>query len=91
MENMILLLVALILGLLIGAAAGWFFGSRPVADLKSRFEERDGEAKKHADDLARMTPELATMSERAARADALAADLDKAREENSTFKDKAIH
>ncbi len=86
MDPTILGIIALILGLLAGAAAGWFFGSRPVADWKARFEERDGEAKKSAEDLARMTPELATMSERAARADALAADLDKAREENSTFK-----
>ncbi|MEP5937255.1 MAG: DNA recombination protein RmuC [Erythrobacter sp.] len=79
-------IIALVLGLAIGAAAGWFFGSRPIADWKARFAERDGEAKKSADDLARMTPELATMSERAARADALAVDLDRAREENSTFK-----
>ncbi len=86
MDPTFLGIIALILGLLAGAAAGWFFGSRPVADWKARFEERDVEAKKSADDLARMTPELATMSERAARADALAADLDKAREQNSTFK-----
>ncbi len=86
MDPTILGIIALIFGLLAGAAAGWFFGSRPVADWRARFEERDGEAKKSAEDLARMTPELATMSERAARADALAADLDKAREENSTFK-----
>jgi len=86
MDSTLLVIFVLVLGLLIGAGVGWFVGSRPVADWKARFEERDGDAKRHADDVARMTPELATMSERAARADGLAADLDKAREENSTFK-----
>ncbi|WP_407701508.1 DNA recombination protein RmuC [Tsuneonella amylolytica] len=72
--------------LLFGAAAGWFFGSRPVADWKARHSEADTEAKGHAEKLSRMVPELATMSERAARADALAAALDAAREELTGFK-----
>ena len=82
--------IALIfVALALGALAGWFFGSRPVADWKARHAERDAEARGHADKLARMAPELATMSERAARADALAASLDVAREELSGLKAQA--
>lgn len=79
-------MIALVIGLALGAGAGWFFGSRPVADWKARHAERDGEAKELSEKLSRMTPELATMSERAARADGLAEQLDRAREENARFK-----
>jgi DNA recombination protein RmuC len=73
--------IALVLvALLVGLGLGWFVGGRPVADWRARHAERDTEAKDHAEKLARMVPELATMSERAARADALAASLDMARE-----------
>ncbi|MFA6218411.1 MAG: DNA recombination protein RmuC [Erythrobacter sp.] len=72
--------------LAIGIALGWFVGSRPVAEWKARHAEAEGEAKAAQDRLARMVPELATMSERAARADALAAQLDTAREENAAFR-----
>ena len=76
----------ILVALLAGTAAGWFFGSRPVADWRSRHGEREGECKALNEKLSRMVPELATMSERAARADALAEALDAAREENATFK-----
>ncbi len=79
-------IIAAFVALLAGAALGWFVGSRPVAEWRARHAERDGEAKDYAEKLGRMTPELATMSERAARADALAEQLDRAREENSTFR-----
>ncbi|MFN6936275.1 MAG: DNA recombination protein RmuC [Tsuneonella sp.] len=79
----------IVVALVVGLAAGWFFGSRPVSEWKARFAERDAEAKAHADNLARMVPELATMSERAARADTLAASLDAAREELSGLKAQA--
>ncbi len=75
-------IIALIVGivaLIIGAAAGWLAGSRPVADWKTRHAERDAEAKDLSEKLSRMAPELATMSDRAARADGLAAQLDSAR------------
>ncbi|MEO1968336.1 MAG: DNA recombination protein RmuC [Sphingomonadaceae bacterium] len=86
MDPTLLTLIALVLGLAFGALAGWFVGSRPVAAWKARFEERDGEAKEAGEKLARMVPELATMSERAARADGLAQQLDAAREENARFR-----
>ncbi|MXO74529.1 DNA recombination protein RmuC [Altererythrobacter aerius] len=74
-------LILVLAALVIGAVAGWFVGSRPVADWRTRHGERDGEARDLAEKLSRMVPELATMSERAARADALAESLDHAREE----------
>ncbi len=84
LEIILLIVVALVAG-----AVGWFVGSRPVADWKARHGERDAEAKEIADKLARMVPELATMSERAVRADALAVSLDAAREELTGLKAQA--
>ena len=78
------LAVILIVGSLIaGAALGWFFGSRAAADWQARHGEREGECKALTEKLGRMVPELATMSERAARADVLAVSLDAVREEMS--------
>jgi len=78
--------IVALLALLVGAGLGWFFGSRPAADWKVRYGERDAEAKELAGKLSRMAPELAAMSERAARADDLAARLDAAREELASLK-----
>ncbi|SFP33174.1 DNA recombination protein RmuC [Qipengyuania nanhaisediminis] len=86
---MIFILIALFAGLLVGGLAGWFFGSRPVADWKARHAERDGEAKDLSEKLSRMAPELATMSDRAARADELARKLDEEREAHGALKARA--
>lgn len=82
----LLAVVLLLVGLVAGAAVGWFLGGRPVADWRARHAEKDSEARDLAEKLARMVPELATMSERAARADGLAAALDAAREDLSGYK-----
>lgn len=83
---MFFILLALFGGLLIGGFAGYFFGSRPVADWQARHAESEAAAKSRAEQIARMTPELATMAERAARADALTEQLDRVREENAAFR-----
>ena len=80
-------IIALALGLVAGLAIGWFAGSRPVAEWRARHAERDGEARDFGDRLARIVPELATMSERAARADALAAELDSARGDREALRE----
>jgi DNA recombination protein RmuC len=82
-------IVLVLVALAAGAGLGWFFGSRPVADWRTRHGEREGECKALNEKLSRMAPELATMSERAARADALAASLDAVREELSGLKAQA--
>lgn len=84
METASILLV--VVTLLVGLGLGWFFGTRPMSEWKARHAEAESQAKEQAEKLARMVPELATMSERAARADALAEALDKAREENAAFR-----
>ncbi|MFC4256421.1 DNA recombination protein RmuC [Altererythrobacter xixiisoli] len=70
-------------------AIGWFLGGRPLAELRNRLAAAEGEAKTHAERVVRMAPELATMSERAERADRLAAALDQSREELTTLKAQA--
>lgn len=89
MDSSFLTILILIAGLILGGGLGWFVGSRPVAELRQRFAERDGEARDAAEKVSRMAPELATMSDRAARADGLAALLDSTREELTGLKAQA--
>ena len=87
MDAVAVLLV--VVALVAGIALGWFIGGRPVAEWRSRHGEKEAEARDLAEKLSRMAPELATMAERAERADRLAAALDLAREENVTLKAQA--
>src|SRR6478736_3618127 len=52
------ILVALIAAA-VGAAIGWFLGSRPVADWKVRHAERDSDAREHEVNFKRAVTELA--------------------------------
>jgi len=67
-------------GLLAGGFVGWFFGSRPVADWRARFEGRDVEARELDEKFRRAVTELAGAQERANRADGLAGELAQVRE-----------
>lgn len=92
------LAVIAILALVCGLAAGWFFGSRPLAEARARFDARDAEARALDEQFRRAITELAGASERAARADRLAEELATAREERegiraelATLKANAAH
>jgi len=84
-----LLVIALVLvAVLVGAAAGWFAGQRPVADWKARHDERDTAAKAHeaqfrqaAADLGRSQIENATLKANAENFDKQIAQLNQARED----------
>ena len=93
MDASILPLIALILGAALGVAAGWFFASRPLAELRERLgageaaaAAREGEFKRAVAELGAAQIEAAALGERAARADALAEQLDVARAENAQFR-----
>jgi DNA recombination protein RmuC len=93
MEPAILPLLTLILGAALGGAAGWFFASRPFADLRARLAEAEragaeqaGEFKRAFAELGEARIEVAALGERAARADGLSAQLDAARTENTQFR-----
>ncbi|KEO90943.1 DNA recombinase [Erythrobacter longus] len=86
MENPILLIIALILGLLLGGGAAYFLASRPVTDLRDRLAASEGETKALDEKFRRAATDLATMSERAARADDLSEKLEAARAENANFR-----
>ena len=69
----------------VGLALGWFFGSRPVAEWRQRFADRDGEAREVDEKFRRAITELAGASERASRADVLAAELAIANDRNAAL------
>ena len=69
--SVILILAALIVGGLLGG----FAGSRPVADWKSRFAERDGEARELDAKYLRAFADLEASREKAGRVDALEVEL----------------
>jgi DNA recombination protein RmuC len=86
MNESILVIVALLVGLVVGAGLAWFLASRPAAELKARLDEREGEFKQAVAELGEAQIELAATKERAARADALAEELGQLRNENTVFK-----
>lgn len=98
MNPQVFSIIALILGLGLGTGIGWFFGGRPVADLRERFAARDAEARELDEKFRRAITELAGATERANRADGLAVELagvrasgDAARSELATLKANALH
>ena len=68
-------LILLLIAVLVGAALGWFFGSRPVAEWRARHGARDAEARDLDDKFKAAIRDLAGASERASRADGLADEL----------------
>ena len=88
MDPTLLVIIALILGLAIGAGAGWFIGSRPVTDVKARLAEaesaaaqREEEFKRAIAELGDARIELATHKANAANFDKQMAQMREAREE----------
>ena len=86
MDSQIVIIVALLAGLVVGVAAGWFFASRPLADLQARFAARDAEAKDLDEKFRRAITELAGASERAVRVDALTLELAGVRDERDAIR-----
>jgi DNA recombination protein RmuC len=80
MDPTYLALTVLAAGLVLGVVLGWFFGSRPVADWRARFEARDAEAKEVDGKYLRTFAELEAAKERAGRADVLALEVVEVRE-----------
>lgn len=82
MSPAILDILLLLLGLLVGFGLGWFAAGRPVAEWRERHASRDAEARRLDEEFRKAITELATMSERARRADELAQELEQLREEH---------
>ncbi len=69
MDSQFALIIILLLGLGVGTLLGWFFGSRPLADLRERLSSSDVEAKEQDEKFRRAIAELATLSANAANFD----------------------
>lgn len=82
------LAVVAIVALVIGLASGWFFGSRPLAEMRVRTESREREAREAEEKFRKAIVDLAAESERAKRADELARALDAARAEHGSTLDR---
>ena len=98
MDAQIRVVLALLLGLVLGGALGWFVGSRPAAELRQRWLVRDGEARELDEKFKAAIRDLAGASEKASRADALTGELAREREaggmvraELATLKANAAH
>jgi DNA recombination protein RmuC len=83
MDTSILPLLALVAGLVLGGAGGWFLASRPLADLRARLTdaeraaaEDEAEFKRAVAELGEARIEVAGLKERAAQADGLLLRLD---------------
>ncbi|WP_066526276.1 DNA recombination protein RmuC [Erythrobacter sp. CCH5-A1] len=84
-----------IIALLAGAALGWFFASRPLADLRARLAATEaagaeGEAKfaRAIAELGEARIEVAGLKERAAQADGLLARLDSVQADRAALAEK---
>jgi DNA recombination protein RmuC len=75
MEQYFLAFLGALAGLVLGGLLGWFVGSRPVADWRARFANRDDEARTLDDKFRRAITELAAASVKAEQTDALSAQL----------------
>lgn len=88
MDPAILSIIALVLG----AFLGWFFASRPLADLRVRLTaaeaataEREGEFKRAIAELGEARIEVAALKERAGQADGLLTRLDAVQAERAAL------
>lgn len=81
MDPTLLAIIALVIGLALGAGAGWFFGSRPVAGWRARFDEREGEFKAAIAELGEAQIKLATLNANAANFERQMVQMREAREE----------
>lgn len=87
MEQLILPLVVLIVGLVLGGAVAWFFASRPLADLRERLAERESDFKRAVSELGEAQialsdsrSDLSAAKVKAEQSDALAAELSRVRD-----------
>ena len=91
MDPTLLTIIALVLGLAIGAGAGWFIGSRQAADTRAKLAEveavaaeREAEFKTAIKELGEAQIGLATLKANAANFDKQMAQMKEAREEMLT-------
>ncbi len=76
---MILIFAGLAVGFALGVAVVWFFVSKSAAELRERLDSRESEFKHAIAELGEAKVELSAANERAARADTLTEELERAR------------
>lgn len=86
MDASLFLIFTLLLGLVLGAGAGWYLGSRPAADWRQRWLARDGEARELDEKFKAAIRDLADASARAQQVDALVSGLAQTRDEREALR-----
>lgn len=79
MDSFVIAAVMTVAALAVGVALGWFLGSRPVAEWRSRADANEATIKQ-------MTIDLAGLSERVRQVDALGAELVEIRRERDALR-----
>ncbi|MGB3167539.1 MAG: DNA recombination protein RmuC [Alteraurantiacibacter sp.] len=79
-------IIVIFAALAIGLGAGWFFGSRPVAEWRERHGLRDAEARELDEKFRKAIVELEGASVRAEKADALGEQLETVRSDRETLR-----
>jgi DNA recombination protein RmuC len=77
MDPTVIAIASLVLGLAIGAAFGWYVGSRPVADLTAKLADNEAAASAREADYKRAAKELGEAQIRIATLEANAGNFDK--------------
>jgi DNA recombination protein RmuC len=88
MDPILLVIVALIAGVIVGAFLGFGFGSKPVREWRDRHAARDAEARELDENFRQAITDLAGASTRAERADGLASELEQARKSHAEIIDR---
>ncbi len=86
MEQPILLIVALVVGLVLGGGAVWFFTSNSATDLRERLDTRESEFKELDAKYLRTFADLEAAKESTKRIEPLERELADIRAENTTFR-----
>lgn len=88
MDSAILLIVAVVVGAVLGGGLAWLFASNAAGELRSRLDTQETEVKRLEAELGDARVELASVKERAGQADRLASELEEAKTKRAALAER---